>query len=86
MCWNYTKLCSTSRKFVCSPIWVEPDSSWANPGNLSRSKTFMACIMNLGGGGAVAVKDRLINPGDDGGDAFAKGELRVVPKRDHTVG
>ncbi len=31
------------------------------------------------------MEGRLINPGDDGGDAFAEGELKVVLKRDHTV-
>ncbi len=31
------------------------------------------------------MKVRLLNPNDKGGDIFAEGTVKVVPKRDHTV-
>jgi hypothetical protein len=66
---------------VCSPAWVEPNRSAADPGKLVEPKTMRAYLMNLGDHDAAKVQVRLRNPKDKGGDVFAAGEVPLVPKR-----
>jgi hypothetical protein len=70
---------------VCSPAWVEPDRSAADPGKLVEPKTMRAYLMNLGQSDAQEVKVRLRNPKDKGGDVFAAGVVPVVPKRGEAI-
>jgi len=70
---------------ICSPAWVEPNRSADDPGKLVSPKTMRVCLMNLGWTSAWDVKVRLRNPRDKGGDVFAEGVVRHVPKRGEAI-
>lgn len=66
---------------VCSPLWVEPNRSRADPNVLVEPKTMRVYLMNLGDKDAKDVKVRLRNPEEKGGDVFAEGVVGVIPRR-----
>jgi hypothetical protein len=70
---------------VCSPAWVEPNRSAADPGKLVEPTTMRAYLMNLGDHDAANVQVRLRNPKDKGGDVFAAGKVPLVPKRGEAI-
>jgi hypothetical protein len=70
---------------VCSPLWVEPDRSRADPNLLVEPKTMRVYLLNMGESEAKDVRVRLRNPKEAGGDVFAEGMVGVIPKRGETI-
>lgn len=70
---------------VCSPLWVEPNRSKADPNVLVEPKTMRVCLLNLGNQDAKDVQASLANPVEAGGQVFAEGVAGVVPARSQAV-
>jgi hypothetical protein len=70
---------------VCSPLWVEPNRSRADPNVLVEPKTMRVYLMNLGERETQEVKLRLRNPPEAGGEVFAEGRIRSIPKRHEAI-